>query len=45
MSDRTIDNLPTCGYVQLLSKNDSWQNISVGSAKLVCFLKPKMFVA
>lgn len=43
ISDRTIDNLPTCGYVQLLFKNDSWQNLSTGSAKLVSFLKPKMF--
>ncbi|EDX87062.1 phosphoglycerate mutase family protein [Synechococcus sp. PCC 7335] len=39
ISDRTIDNLPTCGYVQLLFENDSWQNLSADSAKLVSFLK------
>ena len=43
MSDRTIENVPTCGYVQLLFENNSWQNIATGSAKLISFLKPKMF--
>ncbi len=45
MSDRTIKNLPTCGYVQLLCEVDSWQSLSAGSAKLVSFLKPKMFMS
>nr|WP_228025251.1 histidine phosphatase family protein [cf. Phormidesmis sp. LEGE 11477] len=42
---RTLDNLPTCGYVQLSFENTSWQTLSKGSATLVSFLKPKMFVA
>ena len=40
----TIENLPTCGYAQLLFQDQSWQTLSVGSAELVSFLKPKMFV-
>ncbi|MGB3790207.1 MAG: histidine phosphatase family protein [Phormidesmis sp.] len=43
MSDRTIKNLPTCGYVQLQFEVDSWQALSARSAKLVSFLTPKMF--
>lgn len=44
MSDRTIDNLPTCSYAQLWFEDLSWQTLSVGSAQLVSFLKPKMFI-
>ena len=43
VSDRPIKNLPTCGYAQLCFKG-SWQALSAGSAKLVSFLKPKMFM-
>lgn len=39
-----IENLPTCGYAQLAFKDESWQSLSAHSAKLVSFLKPKMFM-
>lgn len=44
MSDRTIENLPTCGYAQLWFETQSWQTLPAKSAKLVSFLKPKMFM-
>ncbi|MGC1306409.1 MAG: histidine phosphatase family protein [Phormidesmis sp.] len=43
VSDRPIDNLPTCGYVQLVLKVSSWQALSTNSAELLSFLRPKMF--
>jgi len=43
IGDRFIKNVPTCGYVQLVFAQNSWQDLSAGSGKLLSFLKPKMF--
>ena len=37
---RYIDNVPTCGYVQLVFEGD-WGDLSKGCAKLSYFLTPK----
>jgi len=39
-----IENVPTCGYVQLALEG-AWSSVSLGSAALVSFLKPKMFMS
>lgn len=44
IGDRPIENLPTCGYAQLLFESQSWQTLGAGTAKLASYLKPKMFV-
>lgn len=44
MGDRFIENVPTCGYVQLAFEQKSWRDLSAGSGKLLSFLKPKMFL-
>ena len=41
---RLIENVPTCGYVQLAFEQDAWQDLSAGSGKLISFLTPKMFL-
>lgn len=42
---RFIENVPTCGYVQLAFEQTSWRDLSAGSGKLLSFLKPKMFLS
>ena len=37
-----IDNLPTCGIVELLWTQDSWAGIKPGSARLAYQLYPKL---
>ncbi|MGB7251195.1 MAG: histidine phosphatase family protein [Phormidesmis sp.] len=44
VGDRPIENLPTCGYVQLAFGRGAWQDLSTGSAERLSFLKPKMFM-
>ncbi|MEL6353938.1 MAG: histidine phosphatase family protein [Cyanobacteria bacterium J06627_28] len=44
MSDRTIENLPTCGYAQLTLREKDWRSLSPNSVRLTDFLKPKMFL-
>ena len=44
LGDHPIENLPTCGYVQLAFQLDSWKELSAGSGELLSFLKPKMFL-
>ncbi|MFW5450630.1 MAG: SixA phosphatase family protein [Methylophagaceae bacterium] len=44
VGDCAIDNLATCSYVQLAFHRDSWQELSAGSADMVSFLMPKMFM-
>ena len=43
-----IQNLPTCGYAQLVfgheSEDIAWRSLSARSATLASFLKPKMFM-
>jgi phosphohistidine phosphatase len=43
LGDRFIDNIPTCGYVQLQLNTDRWQSIAAASAHVKVFLYPKMF--
>ncbi|MEL6601972.1 MAG: histidine phosphatase family protein [Cyanobacteria bacterium J06614_10] len=43
VGDRPLENVPTCGYVQLKLPTERWQDLSENSAELVTFLKPKMF--
>ena len=43
LGDEVIENVPTCGYVQLAFEEE-WRSLSADSAKLICFLKPKMFM-
>ncbi len=45
VGDGDIDNLATCSYVQLAFNQDCWRELSVGSAELIHFLAPKMFMA
>lgn len=42
LGDRDIENVPTCGYVQLLSDIKSWQKLKPGTAHTKEFLFPKM---
>ena len=44
VGDRPIENVPTCGYVQLAIADQPWPELSENSAQLVNFLKPKMFM-
>ena len=45
LSNSHLDNLPTCGYVQLTAdKNSRWQDISDGCFQLTTFLKPKQLM-
>ena len=41
MGNRTIANLPTCGYAQLRFPRKTWESLSPGSAETVAFLTPK----
>ena len=43
LGDKVIENVPTCGYVQLTFEGE-WRSLSENSAKLTCFLKPRMFM-
>ena len=43
MGDHYIDNLPTCGYVQIEFPADSWREISPESGTTKSILTPKMF--
>ena len=44
VGDYPIENVPTCGYVQLAIADKRWSELSENSAQLVSFLKPKMFM-
>lgn len=43
VGDRYIENMPTCGYVQLSIHSGCWRDLGVKSGKLVNFLVPPMF--
>ncbi|MEM9946087.1 MAG: histidine phosphatase family protein [Cyanobacteria bacterium P01_D01_bin.36] len=45
VSDQHLDNLPTCGYVQLLLNIEKWQDLSSGTGEVLSLLTPKMFNA
>lgn len=45
LSDRWIENIPTCAYVQLTALTEfDWPQISDISFELSCFIKPKDLV-
>ncbi len=45
LSNSDIHNIPTCGYAQLVAKNEgTWQEISETSFELTAFLKPKQLM-
>lgn len=41
LSNSQVENVPTCGIVELFSKKKSWQEIDVGSCKLGFLEYPK----
>ena len=43
LGDLPIDNIPTCGYVQLQADIKRWQKLAAGCASTRHFLYPKMF--
>lgn len=45
ISQAGLDNIPTCGYVQLKSQsNVSWQQLQDVPFELTCFIKPKQLM-
>ena len=44
LSDKFIDNIPTCGLVQIDFNINSWQDIDVDKGKLVLFEYPKKYL-
>ena len=43
ISQDYIENIPTCGYVQLAVEATSWLNITPGCARQNIFIYPKQF--
>jgi phosphohistidine phosphatase len=42
LSNSAVENVPTCGYIQLVIKKESrWRELAEGAAELVVFLRPK----
>lgn len=39
LGDKYIDNLPTCGFVQIDFETDDWSNLSKGKTKAMVFPK------
>ena len=37
LGNKYIENLPTCGFVQLEFDEDSWKDITVGKTKMTVF--------
>ena len=45
LSNSSISNIPTCGYVQLsMEKRLPWRELAEGTAELTAFLRPKKFM-
>ncbi len=44
LGDEYVENVPTCGYVQLQSEVSSWQDINANCATTTHFIYPKMFI-
>ncbi len=42
-SDTSLDNVPTCAYVQLRSTAEVWAEVFSTQLELLQFIKPKMF--
>jgi len=45
LGDQVIDNVPTCGYVQLQLDCTSWKQVDQCSGKTTVFLTPKMVIS
>ena len=45
LGDQHIDNVPTCGYVQLSAKVKSWSKLKEDCAEVTEFIYPKLFTA
>lgn len=43
VSEKYIDNVPTCGVLVIDAKIKSWSDLDFSNSKLVDFLYPKMF--
>jgi phosphohistidine phosphatase len=43
LSDKRIDNIPTCGMVVITFEENSWKSIQIGSGKLIEFEYPKKY--
>lgn len=43
LSDKNIENIPTCAYVKLLLDINSWKEIKPECAKQEVFIYPKLF--
>ena len=43
VSDQLLDNLPTCGYAQILVNAGEWQSLAPGTGEVLSLLTPKMF--
>lgn len=46
LSGSEIENIPTCGYVQLIAQSEgAWQDISAIPFELATFLRPKAMLS
>ncbi|WNO09059.1 SixA phosphatase family protein [Teredinibacter sp. KSP-S5-2] len=43
LAEAEIENIPTCGYVQLILDIENWRDIRANSGKQSVFIYPKMF--
>lgn len=43
LASEELENIPTCGYVQLILDIESWRDIRANSGKQSVFIYPKMF--
>jgi phosphohistidine phosphatase len=44
LSESQVENVPTCGIVELFSKKKSWQEIEFGSCRMGFFEYPKKYL-
>ncbi len=44
LSDKKIDNIPTCGFVQINFELDSWNNLESNTGKQILFEYPKKYL-
>ncbi|MBN1302226.1 MAG: histidine phosphatase family protein [Melioribacteraceae bacterium] len=43
LSDKRIENIPTCGIVKIIFKADSWRSVEIGTGILASFEYPKKY--
>lgn len=44
LSDRQVDNMPTCSISCIDFETNSWKNVNIGTGKLVAFEFPKKYL-